>query len=59
MAKDPFSQYSITAFYHFTDRCNLPMIQEHGGLFSLAKLREMKMFHQRPAGTNGAMMQMR
>jgi hypothetical protein len=24
--KDPFVEYGVTAFYHFTDRRNLPMI---------------------------------
>ena len=48
--KDPFFQYGVTAFYHFTDRRNLPMIQEHGGLYSLAKLREMKINVPAPGG---------
>jgi ssDNA thymidine ADP-ribosyltransferase, DarT len=40
--EDPFLRYGVTAFYHFTDRRNLPMIQERGGLYSLAMIRAME-----------------
>ncbi|HEY3770476.1 MAG TPA: DarT ssDNA thymidine ADP-ribosyltransferase family protein [Candidatus Angelobacter sp.] len=50
MQKDPFIQYSVTAFYHFTDRRNLKLIRDAGGLYSLAKLREMKMEVPAPGG---------
>jgi hypothetical protein len=36
-ATDPLSR--ITLLYHFTDRRNLPMIRQHGGLFSMAHMR--------------------
>ncbi|MGA2353281.1 MAG: DarT ssDNA thymidine ADP-ribosyltransferase family protein [Terriglobales bacterium] len=50
--KDPFLRYGVTAFYHFTDRRNLPAIQEHGGLYSLAKLRERKIDVPAPGGND-------
>lgn len=48
--KDPFLRYAVTAFYHFTDRRNLPMIKEHGGLYSLAMLRKMEIEIPAPGG---------
>jgi hypothetical protein len=36
---DPLSQ--IPVLYHFTDKSNLPMISQLGGLFSTALLKEM------------------
>jgi len=39
-AEDPFEKY-VKVLYHFTDRRNLPSIREHGGLYSLVRLREM------------------
>jgi hypothetical protein len=50
--KDPFLLYGVTAFYHFTDRRNLPMIQEHGGLYSLAMLRKMGIEVPAPGGND-------
>ena len=47
---DPFAQYSVTKFYHFTDRRNLPQIRELGGLYSLARLREMEVEIPCPGG---------
>jgi hypothetical protein len=53
MAKrDPFLRYAITSFYHFTDRRNLPKIREHGGLYSLAMLREMEVEVPAPGGND-------
>jgi hypothetical protein len=51
-SRDPFLRYGVTAFYHFTDRRNLPMIREHGGLYSLAKLREMEIDVPAPGGND-------
>jgi hypothetical protein len=48
--KDPFLRYAVTSFYHFTDRRNLPMIKERGGLYSLAMLRKMKIEVPAPGG---------
>jgi hypothetical protein len=48
--KDPFLRYAVTSFYHFTDRRNLLMIKEHGGLYSLAMLRKMKIEIPAPGG---------
>src|SRR6202050_5944028 len=48
--KDPFLRYAVTSFYHFTDRRNLPMIKEHGGLYSLAMLSKMKIEVPAPGG---------
>jgi|SRR5579883_2173490 hypothetical protein len=47
---DPFVQYSVTALYHFTDRRNLPLIRQLGGLYSLAKLKEMQVVIPNPGG---------
>lgn len=52
MSKDPFLRYGITAFYHFTDRRNLQMIQEHGGLYSLVMLRKLKIPVPAPGGND-------
>jgi hypothetical protein len=48
--KDPFLHYAVTSFYHFTDRRNLTMIRELGGLYSLALLRGMKVQIPAPGG---------
>jgi ssDNA thymidine ADP-ribosyltransferase, DarT len=50
--RNPFLRYSITAFYHFTDRRNLPIIKRHGGLYSLAKLRELGIEVPAPGGND-------
>jgi hypothetical protein len=47
--KDPFRRYFVTAFYHFTDRRNLPLIREHG-LLSRATLAEMGIETPAPGG---------
>lgn len=47
---DPFRRYNVSTFYHFTDRRNLPLIRELGGLYSLAKLREMEVEIPAPGG---------
>jgi hypothetical protein len=47
---DPSSKYSITAFYHFTDRRNLDLIRQLGGLHSWAKLNEMGVDVPAPGG---------
>lgn len=53
MAKrDPFLRYAITSFYHFTARRNLPKIREHGGLYSLAMLRQMEVEIPAPGGND-------
>jgi hypothetical protein len=41
MAAPPDSLLHIPRLYHFTDTRNLPLIREHGGIFSTARLREM------------------
>jgi hypothetical protein len=50
MAKNPFELYSVTRFYHFTDRRNLEAIRHTGGLYSFAKLQEMKIEIPAPGG---------
>lgn len=40
----------IYALYHFTDRRNLPLIREHGGLYPLAKLRKKNIEVPAPGG---------
>lgn len=54
MAKtmDPFKRYRVTHFYHFTDRRNLPMIHEFGGLYSLEQLEEMGVDIPAPGGND-------
>jgi hypothetical protein len=47
---DPLKR--ITLLYHFTDRRNLPLIQEHGGLYPLAKLRKKKIEVPAPGGND-------
>lgn len=47
---DPFRRYNVPTFFHFTDRRNLPSIRELGGLYSLAKLREMGVEIPAPGG---------
>ena len=39
----------IPRLYHFTDTRNLPLMREHGGIFSTARLREMGV-HFHPGG---------
>lgn len=50
VSDDPFVRSSVTALYHFTDRKNLPLIRQLGGLFSLAKLNEMQVEIPSPGG---------
>jgi hypothetical protein len=45
---DPLKR--ITLLYHFTDRRNLPMIREHGGLYPLSKLRKKNIEVPAPGG---------
>jgi hypothetical protein len=45
---DPLKR--ITLLYHFTDRRNLPLIREHGGLYPLARLRKKKIEVPAPGG---------
>lgn len=53
MAKqDPFSQYAVTSFYHFTDRKNAASIREYDGLYSLAILRAMEVEIPAPGGND-------
>lgn len=49
---DPFKRYSVIHFYHFTDRCNLDLIRELGGLYSFAKLRELGVEPPIPGGND-------
>jgi hypothetical protein len=48
--QDPFAQYAVTSFYHFTDRQNAASIRARGGLYSLAALREMGVEIPAPGG---------
>ena len=50
MRDDPFKKYPIIAFYHFTDRRNLPNIRKHGGLYSWIKLRKKGIDVPNPGG---------
>ena len=50
--QDPFVQYSVTSFYHFTDRSNAALIRELGGLYSLAALREKGVQIPAPGGND-------
>jgi hypothetical protein len=45
---DPLKR--ITLLYHFTDRRNLPLIRQHGGLHPMAELRKMKVQVPAPGG---------
>jgi hypothetical protein len=45
---DPLGQ--ITVLYHFTDRRNLPLIREHGGLYPLAHMAAMGIAVPAPGG---------
>ena len=48
--RDSFRKYAVTEFYHFTDRRNLALIRELGGLLSLARLRELEIEIPAPGG---------
>lgn len=50
--QDRFLEYSVTSFFHFTDRRNAPSIREHGGLYSLAALRTMGIPIAAPGGND-------
>ncbi len=50
--QDPFLQYAVTSFYHFTDRRNAASIRERGGLYSLAALGEMGIEIPAPGGND-------
>jgi hypothetical protein len=50
--QDPFVRYAVTSFYHFTDRRNLSLIRKLGGLYSLARLREMAVVIPAPGGND-------
>ncbi len=52
LKQDPFVQYSVTSFYHFTDQKNAASIRERGGLYSLAALREMGIEIPAPGGND-------
>lgn len=47
---DPFRKFNVTAFFHFTDASNVPLIKKHGGLYSLDELRKRKIEVPRPGG---------
>ena len=36
-------KYNCNTIYHFTERKNLKSIKDNGGLYSLAKINEMKL----------------
>lgn len=50
--QDPFHRYAVTTFCHFTDQRNAPSISGFGGLYSLAKLREMGIEIPAPGGND-------
>jgi hypothetical protein len=50
--QDPFVQYPVTSFYHFTDRSNAALIRELGGLYSLAALRKKGVDIPAPGGND-------
>ncbi len=45
---DPLKR--ITLLYHFTDRRNLPLIREHGGLYPMSKLKKKEIEVPAPGG---------
>ena len=47
---DPLSR--VTMLYHFTDRRNLPLIREHGGLYSADELVNRKIEVPAPGGND-------
>jgi len=47
---DPFQQHRVTAFYHFTDTRNVPLIRSNGGLLPMAELRRQKIKVPQPGG---------
>jgi hypothetical protein len=47
---DPFQQHRATAFYHFTDTRNIPLIRSNGGLLSMAELRKRNITCPYPGG---------
>jgi ssDNA thymidine ADP-ribosyltransferase, DarT len=49
-AVDPLKR--ITLLYHFTDRRNIPLIREHGGLYPMTKLRKKNIEVPAPGGND-------
>jgi hypothetical protein len=47
-ATDPLKR--VTLLYHFTDRRNLPIIRERGGLYPMAQLRKAQINVPAPGG---------
>jgi hypothetical protein len=47
---DPFVRYVVTTLFHFTDKRNLSLIRQLGGLYSLAKLSEKGIAVPYPGG---------
>jgi len=45
---DPLKR--ITLLYHFTDRRNLPLIREHGGIYPVTKLKKKNIKVPAPGG---------
>lgn len=47
---DPLKR--ITLLYHFTDRRNLPLIRQHGGLYPVTKLKKKNIEVPAPGGND-------
>jgi len=47
---DPTGRYVVATLYHFTDRRNLKLIRELGGIYSLSRLSEMGVKIPAPGG---------
>ena len=47
---DPTGRYVVATLYHFTDRRNLKLIRELGGIYSLSRLNEMGVRIPAPGG---------
>lgn len=45
---DPLKRVAL--LYHFTDRRNLPLIREHGGLYPMSRLKKKKIVVPAPGG---------
>jgi hypothetical protein len=52
VSDDPFVRYGVRTLFHFCDRQNLPLIREHGGLYSLEYLDVMGITVPVPGGND-------
>jgi hypothetical protein len=50
--REKLGKYNVQYVYHFTDIQNLPLIREHGGLYSIEGLKKRGITPPRPGGND-------